>query len=100
MVDQPLERRPACVRPWGRDHLRIIGSSREARSAGSAGERPRLVERPAVHAGIGAALAVDGTAVPSHDLWIGATALVHGLSDATLDERDFARIPGLRVVTP
>ena len=53
-----------------------------------------------VHAEIGADLSARGDAIGTHDLWIGASALVHDLGVATLDKRDFARIPGLRVITP
>jgi predicted nucleic acid-binding protein len=53
-----------------------------------------------LHAEAGAALAARGDAIPTHDLWIAATALTHGFGVATLDGRDFARVPGLRVVTP
>jgi tRNA(fMet)-specific endonuclease VapC len=51
-----------------------------------------------VHAEVGAHLATVGTPVPTNDLWIGATALVHGLGVATRDRRSFSRIPGLQVV--
>lgn len=53
-----------------------------------------------VHAGLWSQLATAGRMIGSHDLWIAATALTHGLSVATLDTRDFERIPGLRVLTP
>lgn len=53
-----------------------------------------------VHAEIGADLSVRGDAIGTHDLWIGATAIAHGLGVATLNGRDFARITGLRVVAP
>jgi predicted nucleic acid-binding protein len=32
-------------------------------------------------------------------MWIGATALTHGLGVITRNPRDFERVPGLRVVT-
>lgn len=51
-----------------------------------------------VHAEVWAELAGRGVAVGAHDLWIAATALAHGLGVATRDERDFGRVPGLRVV--
>ena len=51
-----------------------------------------------VHAEVWAQLAEAGTAVGQHDLWIGATALAHGLGVVTSNDRDFARIPGLRVI--
>jgi len=53
-----------------------------------------------VHAEIWARLLTRGESVAAHDLWIGASALAHGLGVATLDPRHFARIPGLRVVAP
>lgn len=53
-----------------------------------------------VHAEIGADLGARGDSIGTHDLWIGATALAHDLGVATLNDRDFARIPGLRVLTP
>jgi tRNA(fMet)-specific endonuclease VapC len=51
-----------------------------------------------VHAEVWAQLAEAGIVVGQHDLWIGATALAHGLGVVTSNERDFARIPGLRVI--
>ena len=53
-----------------------------------------------VHAGLWSQLAAAGHVIGSHDLWIAATALTHGLSVATLDTRDFERIPGLAILTP
>jgi predicted nucleic acid-binding protein len=50
------------------------------------------------HAELWAGLARKGTTVGAHDLMIGATALAHGYSLATLNVRDFRRIPGLRLV--
>jgi predicted nucleic acid-binding protein len=52
-----------------------------------------------VHSEIWAELVRAGTTVGDHDMWIGATALAHGLGVITRDGRDFARIPGLRVET-
>ncbi|MHB8324966.1 MAG: PIN domain-containing protein [Candidatus Dormibacteria bacterium] len=40
------------------------------------------------------ALAVAGTSVDANDLWIGATAIAHGLEILALDG-DFDRIPGV-----
>lgn len=51
-----------------------------------------------IHAAVGAALARARTNVGAHDLWVGATALAHGLGVMTRKPRDFARIPQLRVV--
>ncbi len=50
------------------------------------------------HAELWAGLARKGTTVGAHDLMIGATALAHGYALATLNVRDFRRIPGLRLV--
>jgi predicted nucleic acid-binding protein len=58
----------------------------------------QLVAR--IHAEVGALLAARGEAIPTHDLWIAATALAHGFGVATLDARDFGRVQGLRVVAP
>jgi len=51
-----------------------------------------------VHAVLWADLAAAGTAVGAHDLWIGATAVAYGFGVMTRNARDFARVPGLRVV--
>ena len=53
-----------------------------------------------VHADVWAELEAAGRMIGPHDLWIAATALTHDLAVATLDARDFARVPGLRVVAP
>jgi tRNA(fMet)-specific endonuclease VapC len=50
------------------------------------------------HAELWAGLARKGATVGAHDLMIGATALAHGYALATLNTRDFRRIPGLRLV--
>ena len=51
-----------------------------------------------VHAELWSSLAGAGRAIGQHDLWIGATALTHGLGIVTRNRRDFERLPGLRVV--
>ena len=51
------------------------------------------------HARVWAELEASGSTIGAHDLWIAATALTHDLGVATLDS-SFARVPGLRVVTP
>jgi predicted nucleic acid-binding protein len=51
-----------------------------------------------VHAELWALLAEEGSVIGQHDLWIGATALTHGLGVVTSNTRDFARLAGLRVV--
>lgn len=52
-----------------------------------------------VHAEVWSELERSGTRLGDHDLWIGATAITHGLGVLTLNVRDFLRIPGLRVVS-
>lgn len=52
-----------------------------------------------VHADVWAELSARGQAIGAHDLWIGATALAHGLGVATNNSTHFQRIDGLRVVT-
>ncbi len=39
-----------------------------------------------------------GITLGSHDVMIGATALVHGYPILTLNSADFKRIPGLKVL--
>jgi predicted nucleic acid-binding protein len=53
-----------------------------------------------VHADIWAQLAAKGEVIGAHDLWIAATALAHGMGLATGNTREFARVPGLRLVAP
>ena len=53
-----------------------------------------------VHAEVWAQLARRGDVVGAHDLWIAATALAHGFGVVTRNDRDFRRVPGLRVLTP
>lgn len=52
-----------------------------------------------VHAEMWATLAERGSPIGQHDLWIGATAVTHGLGVVTRNAREFTRIPGLRVIT-
>jgi predicted nucleic acid-binding protein len=52
-----------------------------------------------VHADIWADLSARGHWIGAHDLWIGATALAHGLGVATRNSAHLLRIDGLRVVT-
>ena len=49
------------------------------------------------HAELCAELAAAGTPVGAHDLWIAATAISRGLTLATTNRREFARVPGLVV---
>lgn len=53
-----------------------------------------------VHAELWADLEREGAVPGANDLWIAATALAHGFGVATLDRRGFARIRGLRVLSP
>lgn len=67
-----------------------------------AGLEPVPITEPVarVHADVWAALERRGEVPGAHDLWIAATALAHGFGIATRNVRDFARIPGLRVLAP
>ena len=51
-----------------------------------------------IHASLWADLVAKGASVGSHDLLIGATAMVLGYRVATRDRRSFGKIPGLEVV--
>jgi tRNA(fMet)-specific endonuclease VapC len=51
-----------------------------------------------VHADVWAQLSGRGQLIGSHDLWIAATALAHGMGIATGNTDEFRRIPGLRVI--
>ena len=50
------------------------------------------------HAELWAHLAREGTMIGAHDLLIGATALAHGHSLATLNTKEFGRVAGLRLI--
>lgn len=50
------------------------------------------------HAEIWAELKSDGNLIGAHDLWIAATAVSQGMDIATVNVRDFERVPGLNVV--
>lgn len=50
-----------------------------------------------VHARLWTELALLGTPIGPNDLWIAASALTHGLAIATLNVREFQRVPGLTV---
>lgn len=50
------------------------------------------------HAELWAALAREGALIGAHDMHIAATALARGCTLATLNERDFRRVPGLRLL--
>ena len=49
------------------------------------------------HCELWATLAQQGAAIGPHDMLVGATALAYGYSLATLNRREFSRIPGLRL---
>ncbi len=55
------------------------------------------LEAARVHARLWADLLARGEAVGAHDLIIGATAIAMEFQVATMNARDFRRIPGLRV---
>ena len=50
------------------------------------------------HAALWADLVLSGDIIGPHDLLIAATALAHGQALATLNHREFARVPGLRLI--
>ena len=83
---------------------RATGDRRARRSAFVehlvAGMRAIPITEPVarVHAQLWAELAEGGQVIGAHDLWIGATAVAHGLGVATRNVADFERVPGLRVV--
>lgn len=43
-------------------------------------------------------LAASGSLIGTNDLWIAATALVHGMGVVTGNQSEFQRIPGLEVI--
>lgn len=51
------------------------------------------------HAELWAELARAGGPIGPHDLLIGTTALARGHAVATLNQREFSRIPGIRLVS-
>jgi tRNA(fMet)-specific endonuclease VapC len=55
---------------------------------------PTIAER---FGAIKADLARRGEIIADHDLWIAAHALVQGATLVTNNQRDFARIPDLRI---
>jgi len=50
------------------------------------------------HAELWAGLMRGGVPIGPHDLLIGATALAQGYGLVTLNQREFGRVPGLRIV--
>ncbi|MGH7700944.1 MAG: PIN domain-containing protein [Gemmatimonadales bacterium] len=49
------------------------------------------------HARLRADLASVGSLIGPHDLWLAAACLAHGLAMATVNTREFQRVPGLSV---
>lgn len=49
------------------------------------------------HAQVWADLKSTGTMVGSHDLWLAAACIAHGLTMVTANAREFERVPGLDV---
>jgi tRNA(fMet)-specific endonuclease VapC len=47
------------------------------------------------HAQLWAELRQAGAVIGSHDLWLAATCVAHGLTMITANMREFARVPGL-----
>lgn len=85
---------------------RVATGSRRARRGAFvehllAGLRAIPISEPVAraHASLWAQMADAGDLIGAHDLWIAATALAHGLAVATGNQADFARVPGVRVIT-
>lgn len=51
-----------------------------------------------MHAEIRSARKDNGDLIDAHDLWIAATAPSQGMAVATVNARDFERVPGLDIV--
>lgn len=50
-----------------------------------------------IHARLWSEMSTEGRSIGAHDLWIAATALAHDYALATLNSREFSRVPGLRL---
>jgi len=50
-----------------------------------------------IHAQLWAEQKASGRAIGPHDLWIAATCIAHGFRIATVNVREFERVPGLQV---
>lgn len=59
---------------------------------------PPLVQRHLMAGEIYRALAAKGQLIGTNDLWIAATALVHGMGVVTNNMHEFSRVPDLTVV--
>jgi len=53
-----------------------------------------------VHATLWAGLEKAGHRIGAHDMLIAATALRHDMRVATLNSKEFKRVPGLNILTP
>jgi tRNA(fMet)-specific endonuclease VapC len=49
------------------------------------------------HARLNADLAIGGTSIAPHDLWLAATCLTYGLRMVTANVREYCHVPGLAV---
>lgn len=59
---------------------------------------PATSEVARIHAEIWAQLEASGEVIGTHDLWIAATAMAHGMRIATSNAQEFERVPGLSVL--
>ncbi len=50
-----------------------------------------------IHSEVWAGLSSAGVVIGSHDLWVAATAMAHGLTLVTENLKEFRRVPGLAV---
>ena len=50
------------------------------------------------HGELWAALAARGAVIGAHDMLVAATAIAQGAALATLNQKEFARVPGLRLL--
>jgi tRNA(fMet)-specific endonuclease VapC len=50
-----------------------------------------------LHSQLWAELAGRGELIGVHDMWLAATCLAHGFTLATLNAREFGRVPGLKL---
>jgi predicted nucleic acid-binding protein len=53
-----------------------------------------------IHAELYSSLAKKGHLIGAHDLIIAATALAHGHALLTTNQKEFCRVPGLKVISP
>ena len=77
-----------------------IRARRSAFVEGLLGSLPLLpieIATARMHARLWADLAAGGRLIGSHDLWIAAACVTHGLTLVTSNVREFRRVPGLEV---